>query len=163
MRQRVFVYGTLLRGEVNHRLLSGARFLGVFRTAPCFSLFLLGAYPGAVMGGRAAVSGEVYEVSRACLHRLDRLEEYPSLYDRRLIRTPHGPAWIYVYRGCLDGRPLIRSGDWRAFAAAPDSCRAAGVRASRDPKTRHHREPARMASDAAEPAAPQTPPCRQHL
>jgi gamma-glutamylaminecyclotransferase len=136
VRQRVFVYGTLLQGEVNHDLLAGARRLGVCRTPSCLRLFLLGAYPGAVLGGRTAVSGEVYEVDGACMGRLDRLEEYPVLYDRRLIPTVFGRAWIYLYRGRLDGCPVIRDGDWRRFAADPRSCRAAGVRASRDPKTR---------------------------
>jgi gamma-glutamylcyclotransferase (GGCT)/AIG2-like uncharacterized protein YtfP len=136
VRHRVFVYGTLRRGEVNHRLLEGAEFLGAHRTAPCFKLFLLGAYPGLTRGGASAIAGEVYAVDSACLRRLDRLEEYPRLYDRQLIPTPFGRAWIYLYRGRLEGRPVIQGGDWRAFAADPDSARAAGVRGTRDPKTR---------------------------
>lgn len=135
MRQRVFVYGTLLRGEVNHGLLAVARFLGDCRTRPCYTLFLLGAYPGLIKGGRDRIAGEVYEVDSACLRRLDRLEDYPRLYDRQPIQTPYGRAWIYVYRGHLEGRTVIRGGDWRAFAADPDSPRAAGVRATRDAKT----------------------------
>ncbi|NEX19250.1 gamma-glutamylcyclotransferase [Thiorhodococcus mannitoliphagus] len=135
MRHRVFVYGTLLRGEVNHGLLVGAGFLGGFRTRPCYSLFLLGAYPGVVKGGRTQILGEVYEIDRACLRRLDRLEDYPRLYDRQQIQTPYGRAWIYVYRGSVEGCRVIRGGDWRAFAADPDSVRAAGVRAVRDAKT----------------------------
>ncbi|MBK1723089.1 gamma-glutamylcyclotransferase family protein [Thiocystis violacea] len=135
MRQRVFVYGTLLRGEVNHHLLEGAERLGEFRTLPCYRLFLLGAYPGLIRGGRSRIVGEVYAVDSACLRGLDRLEEYPALYDRQHIQTPYGRAWIYVYRGGLDGRPVIRGGDWRAFAADPASLRAAGVRAARDAKT----------------------------
>lgn len=136
MRHAVFVYGTLLRGEVNHQLLEGASYLGPHRTAPCFSLYLLGAYPGAVRGGLTAIAGEVFSVDRAGLRRLDRLEDYPRLYDRRLLRTPYGPAWIYLYRGSVRSRALIPGGDWRRFAADPDSLRAAGVRRVRDPKTR---------------------------
>lgn len=51
MRHRVFVYGTLLRGGVNHYLLDGAVYLGPQRTEPCFSLHNLGAYPGLARGG----------------------------------------------------------------------------------------------------------------
>jgi gamma-glutamylaminecyclotransferase len=135
MRQRVFVYGTLLRGEVNHHLLAQAEFLGSHRTAACFSLYLLRAYPGAVRGGTRAIPGEVYGVDRAGLRRLDRLEDYPTLYDRQLLATPYGRAWIYLFRGSVRDRPLIPGGDWRSFVADPDSIRAAGVRRARDPKT----------------------------
>jgi hypothetical protein len=38
MHHRVFVYGTLLRGQVNHHLLAGAVRLGTHRTAPVFTL-----------------------------------------------------------------------------------------------------------------------------
>jgi len=139
MRHRVFVYGTLRRGEVNHFLLDGAEWLGAHRTAPCFTLYLVGAYPGAVLGGATAIQGEVYAVDGTGLRRLDRLEDYPSLYDRRLIPSPHGRAWIYLYRGRLNDRPVIHGGDWCAFVADPHSCRAAGVRRFRDPKTRQPR------------------------
>lgn len=97
-------------------------------------MFNLGAYPGVCRGGRTAVTGEVYRVDSAGLRYLDRLEEYPRLYDRQLIWTPFGRAWIYLYRGDRRGRPVIQGGDWRAFAADPDSYRAAGVRGARDPK-----------------------------
>lgn len=139
MRHRVFVYGTLLSGEVNHDLLRDARSLGPHRTPSCFSLYLVGAYPGLVRGGVTAVSGEVYEVDTSSLRQLDRLEDYPILYDRELIRTPYGRAWIYLYRAEVTDRLLIANGDWRDFAADPDSVRAAGVRSVRDPKTLRQR------------------------
>ena len=136
MIHRVFVYGTLLTGEVNHRLLAGAPLLGPHRTAPCFTLLDLGAYPGLARGGVTAVVGEIFEVDSAGLLRLDALEEYPRLYDRRLIPSPYGSAWVYLYRGDRAGRAVIRGGDWRAYASDPDSYRAAGVRGTRDPKNR---------------------------
>lgn len=134
MRHLVFVYGTLLSGQVNHRLLDGALRLGEHRTEPRFRLLDLGAYPGALGGGRTAVRGEVYRVSPLGLKRLDRLEDYPRLYGRRLIRTPYGAAWIYLYRGERTRRRPIPGGDWLAYAADPGSIRSAGVRATRDPK-----------------------------
>lgn len=133
MRHRVFVYGTLLRGGVNHRLLAGAELLGPHRTEPCFTLFRLGAYPGLARGGSTAVAGEVYRVDAADLARLDRLEEYPRLYDRVLIPTAYGRAWVYLYRGPIGNRPVIHSGDWR-LSADSDSIRAAAIRGRRDPK-----------------------------
>ena len=141
MDHQVFVYGTLLHGEVNHHLLAGARFLGPHRTAPCYCLLRLGAYPGAVRAGGDTILGEVFQVNTAGLRRLDRLEEYPDLYDRQLIPTPYGRAWIYLYRGPRADRPVIKGGDWRALAADPASYRAAGVRRTRDPKNRAFRPP----------------------
>ncbi|HYN79683.1 MAG TPA: gamma-glutamylcyclotransferase family protein [Lamprocystis sp. (in: g-proteobacteria)] len=141
MDHRVFVYGTLLRGEVNHHLLAGARFLGPHRTDPCFCLLRVGAYPGVVRAGGDAIRGEVFQVDTAGLRRLDRLEEYPRLYDRQLILTPYGRAWIYLYRGPRADRPVIHRGDWRAYAADPASYRAAGVRHTRDSKNRTFRWP----------------------
>ncbi len=136
MQHRVFVYGTLLAGEVNHALLAGGRLLGPWRTRPCYTLFDLGAYPGVARGGCTAIAGEVYAVDSKCLVRLDRLEEYPRLYDREPIPTAFGRAWIYLYRGRLVDRPALAGGDWRAFAANPDSYRAAGVRGTRNAKNR---------------------------
>ncbi|QIK39234.1 gamma-glutamylcyclotransferase [Caldichromatium japonicum] len=118
MPQRVFVYGTLLPGECNHHLLAGAVHLGPYRTSPGFTLILLDHYPGLIRGGHHAVTGEVYLVNRLILKRLDRLEGYPSEYDRRQLATPYGKAWVYLYRGPSEGRMVIRSGDWRAFVAA---------------------------------------------
>lgn len=110
----LFVYGTLRRGECNHRLLGAAPCLGQCRTAGRYTLFHLGRYPAAIAGGRTAIVGEVYTLNKALLARLDRLEDYPREYVRAGIVTPYGPAWIYLYRRlpALE-TPVIFSGDWR--------------------------------------------------
>ena len=109
---RVFVYGTLRRGARNHALLREARPLGTWRTPPRYTLFDLGAYPGAFPGGRSSVAGEVYAVDARTLQRLDRLEDYPRLYDRERLETPWGLAWIYVLRRPPHRARRIPSGDW---------------------------------------------------
>lgn len=109
---RVFVYGTLLNGESNHGWLKGASYLGQWTTPPLFRLVDLGPYPVLSPGGRTAVSGEVYRISRLILQRLDVLEAYPSEYQRRLIGTPWGRAWVYLRGSAAAGRPL-HHGDWR--------------------------------------------------
>lgn len=114
----VFVYGTLRRGEANHHLLSGAEFCGVHRTRPCYRMLHLGTYPGVVAGGSIAIEGEVYQVDKKGLVHLDRLEDYPRLYTRRLIPTPWGRAWIYLYRGSRDNRTQVPTGRWNGASMA---------------------------------------------
>lgn len=77
----------------------------------------LGAYPG-VVAGRTAIVGEVYAVNVEQLNRLDRLEDFPRLYNRVLLPTPWGYAWIYVYREAISGRRCVASGDWCEYASA---------------------------------------------
>ena len=94
---RLFVYGTLMRAGANHALLAGARFEGAARTASGFALVDLGAYPGMVRGGAAAVAGELFEVDRAILARLDRLEGHPHLFRRARVPLADGrPALAYL-------------------------------------------------------------------
>ncbi len=112
MTDLVFVYGTLRRGEVNHYLLSGAEFMGVHRTRPGYRMLHLGTYPGVVAGGSTAIEGEVYRVNQKRFVHLDRLEAYPRLYSRKLIPTPWGRAWIYLYRGNRGNRRAIPTGSW---------------------------------------------------
>jgi len=133
MGHRVFVYGTLLRGELNHGLLAGATCLGAHRTEPCFTLYALGGYPGLVAAGTTAVSGEVYGVNGGGLRLLDQLEGYPRLFGRRLIQTPFGRAWVYLYRGAVRDRPVIHSGDWRDLSRSGGAIRSMAIRNRRDP------------------------------
>ena len=144
MEHRVFVYGTLLRGEGNHRLLTGAVYLGAHRTEPCFTLYALGGYPGLVAAGTTAVCGEVYCVDDAGLRLLDQLEDYPRLFGRRLMPTPYGRAWVYLYRGPVRDRSVIRSGDWRNLSGSGGAMRSRAIRNRRDPNDAAHRRRSTM-------------------
>ena len=108
----VFVYGTLRRGESNHHWLRGARFLQHWTTPAWFTLYDIGPCPVLCDQGNQRVRGEIYRVSSRGMALLDRLEDYPAHYDRRLITTPCGQAWIYFqHRAPSSGRG-IPSGDW---------------------------------------------------
>jgi gamma-glutamylaminecyclotransferase len=115
---RVLVYGSLLQGESNHRLLAvpGARLImAEARTDPGYELRGLGAHPGMVRGGAGAVVGEVYEVNEATLAALDRLEGHPSFYTRTRIALEDGTI-VEAYllpQEQVSGRRVILSGDWR--------------------------------------------------
>lgn len=116
---RVFVYGSLRQGCHNHGYMDDADLVGSATTVDPFHLADLGAYPGMVdayPGDGVNVVGEVYEVES--LHRLDRLENHPSFYCRRVIsvRLAEGSetrAWAYILPArWLNGCPMVESGDW---------------------------------------------------
>ena len=115
-RQLVFVYGTLKRGEKNHHWLEGASWQGEAELSGVL-LHDLGPFPMAVVGEGTAI-GEVYAVEGSGLARLDELEGYPRLYDRRPLPLADGrSAWVYL------GRPnqvryvsAIVDGYWRGPA-----------------------------------------------
>lgn len=112
--RRVFVYGTLMRGERAHHLLRPCTFLHETATEPAFELVDLGAFPGLVDGGTRPVRGEVYAVPAHLLSVLDEYEDVPEVYERRAIRTELGDTEAYVLRPrYAAARPRIASGDWR--------------------------------------------------
>lgn len=115
-RTLVFVYGTLLAGESNHRHLARARMVAEARTQPAFTLHHLGAFPGLVAGGGHAVVGEVYEVDEVTLAILDRLEDHPRFYQRTSIVLENG-ATVETYlltSAQVEGCPIITAANWRA-------------------------------------------------
>jgi gamma-glutamylcyclotransferase (GGCT)/AIG2-like uncharacterized protein YtfP len=113
---RVFVYGTLLAVEGNHRLLATATLVGEARTEPVFELRDLGYFPGLVKSCACSVAGEVYEVDAPTLARLDALEGHPRFYCRARIAL-EGGAIVEIYLLTpekVEGRPVIASGNWRS-------------------------------------------------
>lgn len=111
---RVFVYGTLKRGQPNHGHLRGQRFVGEARTGPGVTLFSLGDYPGMIRDpyDTAGVTGELWEVDEKCLARLDELEGIDEgLYERVRISLlpPHERDEVvtYLYALGVAGREHI--------------------------------------------------------
>jgi gamma-glutamylaminecyclotransferase len=114
---RVFVYGSLLAGEPNHRVLERPRLLAAdVRTEASYSLHDLGAYPAMVPDGEDSIVGELYEVDAATLAALDRLEGHPRFYKRTEVALIDGTtAETYLLpRTQVTGRPVVRGGSWRA-------------------------------------------------
>jgi len=119
LNERVFVYGALRRGEYFHYLLQDAVWLGNHRTPARYTLLDLGPYPGVIKGGRSAIMGELYAISKATLKRLDWLENHPREYRRERIATPFGCAWMYIYQRPAPRAPVVASGDWRQPLSRP--------------------------------------------
>jgi gamma-glutamylaminecyclotransferase len=115
----IFVYGTLKRGCRNHGYLAGQVLVGEARTAPGFSLFDLGEYPGMVphADDREGVVGEVWSVDAPCLARLDVLEGIAeNLYERKVVPllAPFATQEVetYLYLQPIEGRHAVGS-VWR--------------------------------------------------
>lgn len=112
---RLFVYGSLLRGEEHHPWLRGATFRGLAATEPRFTLYDLGAFPGMVAQGDYSVVGELYDVDATLLASLDELEQHPGVYFRSpvpLVGGDNAQAYLLTpsqVQGCIP----IKTGDWR--------------------------------------------------
>lgn len=114
-KKMIFVYGTLLKGEYNHNLMTSSRFIKYGETLPGYDLFDLGAYPALAEGGSGAVKGEVYEVAREDLKLIDSLEGHPDWYERKQVALKDGSV-VETYimpRHDINDYPIIDSGDWR--------------------------------------------------
>ncbi len=126
MIDRVFVYGTLMRGGTYHGLVA-PYVRDVQRGWVPGVLVNLGEYPGWVPGA-GRVQGEVFRLRplEPALRLLDELEDYEgpgaegNLYERVLVRvgTPEGrtTAWAYRYVGPAGGLPVIPDGRWQGPA-----------------------------------------------
>jgi len=120
---RLFVYGTLMRGGRLHNELvtMGAEYLG--RGSIQAALFRIRRewYPGAVAGGNSLTWGEVYWLPdvAAALKHLDVVEDVAGAgtFCRVAVTVQKGslrfPAWTYFYAAPLRGSRRIRSGKFR--------------------------------------------------
>ena len=88
-RVPLFVYGTLMKGAKNHHEIEGARFLRTAKTAPSYAVVHVAGYP-ALVPGTNEVSGELFEVDRERLVRLDAFEG--DLYRRGPVNLASGEA-----------------------------------------------------------------------
>lgn len=89
---RVFVYGTLKNGQPNHYWLTNATnglatFLSHGTTKNKFPLVIATQYHVPFLLNKPGIGrnikGEIYEIDEKMLSNLDRLEDFPRLYDRQ--------------------------------------------------------------------------------
>jgi gamma-glutamylcyclotransferase (GGCT)/AIG2-like uncharacterized protein YtfP len=117
----LFAYGTLRRGAPMHGLLEGrTTWLGAASVEG--RLVDLGAFPGLVAPStpRDRVHGDLFAIveaeREALLDALDRYEGASFERVEQSVEGPEGPAlaWLYVYRGELDGARVLSGGDYLA-------------------------------------------------
>jgi len=106
MSEVVFVYGSLKRGGRFHSVLRRARLLGEGVTCAPYLLHLGWDWPLLIEQAppqvSAPVCGELYEVDRLTLRRLDEIEDNGRLYARKRacvqLEDATLMAWIYFAR-----------------------------------------------------------------
>lgn len=131
----LFVYGTLMRGEIRHKFIREADPACIILAETRGRLIDFGEYPGlvSVTDGENRVQGEFcrFHSVEQLLEPLDKVEDFRgygkpgSLYRRvlRCIGVGDGrvrKAWTYVYRGPNEDAPTIASGDWRQHRGSRD-------------------------------------------
>lgn len=106
MTTRLFIYGTLKKGQGRSSLLDGQKFLGEVKTEPHYRLYNNGAFPCLVEAeDGVSVEGGLWEVDDACFVRLDAIEGVAGgLFERRLVRlVGHEGVDAYLYLGSVKG------------------------------------------------------------
>ena len=112
---RLFVYGLLLQGEREHGMLEGAPLLSEACTTAEHTLVDLDFYPVLLVGGRVAVQGELYGVSRQLRFKLDVHHQCPALFRRISVKLADGTeAETYAMdEEKVRGKRRLRGGSWR--------------------------------------------------
>lgn len=96
----VFVYGTLKKGESNHRLLKDQEFLGTYKTTPEYRMYDYGFFPCLKedAGHGISIEGELYKVDSLTLRRLDVLEGISTqMYKRDTINLEGFTEKVQAY------------------------------------------------------------------
>ena len=111
---KVFVYGSLLSGLSNNRVLGDSVMIEETTMAIAAKMVSLGSYPALVHGSEiSGIKGEIYDVDEQTFQSLDYLEGHPTFYERSLIDD----VWVYFLNSEIATAryPEVESGDWRAF------------------------------------------------
>ncbi|CAO1368691.1 unnamed protein product [Diamesa tonsa] len=111
--KKVFVYGTLKRGEPNHHWLTKkdngySNYLSNAVTTQKYPLVVGTRYNIPFLlnkpGDGNYVMGEIYEVDDQMMSKLDVLEDYPKFYDREIQKFDIGvgegnvECWVYLLK-----------------------------------------------------------------
>ncbi|WP_209121148.1 gamma-glutamylcyclotransferase [Alkalihalobacillus sp. BA299] len=121
---KVFVYGTLRKGEANDKLLKSATCIA----EQCWTNGLLYdtgyGYPAMKQTQFSRLYGELYALTEADLKRLDQLEGYTAggtnnLYERieQTVYTDKGSSIAYMYVASKANllKRKIPNGDWKEY------------------------------------------------
>lgn len=115
---KISVYGTLKKGQHNHRYLKNSTLLGTSKTPPEFTMYSNGGFPYVCPGGDTAITIETYELSELDQANVFGLEGYTGVrnhpnnwYNTTQVETPWGDSEMFT----LDKHPnlpKVTSGEW---------------------------------------------------
>jgi gamma-glutamylcyclotransferase (GGCT)/AIG2-like uncharacterized protein YtfP len=116
----LFVNGTLMRGDVLHENLDGARFISEAQTAPHYRLYSIDdVHPGMIDGGAAgvSVSGELYELDLEHLERIIASE--PPGLGVGVVELDNGERKLGIFWVAAElpatALEISEYGGWRAY------------------------------------------------
>jgi gamma-glutamylcyclotransferase (GGCT)/AIG2-like uncharacterized protein YtfP len=116
----LFVNGTLMRGDVLHANLDGARFVSAARTASRYRLFSIGdVHPGMITtnGDGVSVNGEIYELELGHLEQL--LIDEPAGLGLGVVELESGEKMLGVFWVASElpstAVDISRFGGWREY------------------------------------------------
>ena len=110
--RNVFVYGTLMNGEMNHYLLEDSKCLGK-AAVDGYEMYNVGWYP-AIIPGESRILGELYEVPQEDMNSIDMLEGKGSLYIRKCEETSSNSI-TYIYEYAQDVTGLEKIDSWKEY------------------------------------------------
>ncbi|HVR47957.1 MAG TPA: gamma-glutamylcyclotransferase [Candidatus Binatia bacterium] len=121
---RFFICGSALRGQPDHYVVAGARFLGAMQTAPRYRMHSVdGKHPAvyAVSSDGVAVLGELYGLP-ADQHRALLAQEPPNLYEDDVVLEDgsHARAMLFPRRlvDLYSYPDISQFGSWAAYKEA---------------------------------------------
>lgn len=114
---KVFVYGTLMRGERAAQMLEGATYLGDY-ILDGYAMYDLGAFPGIKEAPNGRVYGELYDVPESLIPRMDEYEGEGELYERIVVSVRnqanhYEKTFVYVYLGEVSASPVQKK--WNEY------------------------------------------------
>ena len=94
----IAVYGSLRAGMGNHGLISHSKLLETRQINLPYKMISLGGFPGLVADTQEnEITIELYEVDQPTYQRVERLEGYPSFYDKYPFALPEYESPIEIY------------------------------------------------------------------
>lgn len=119
----VAVYGSLRKGMHNHYILEKSEYIGSFNSELMFTMYNVNdRYPAVINEGSNSIVMEVFSASKEVQKKLDYLEGYSpnfkksdNYYNKEIIETPYGKAFIYFFNNDYSKLEKIESGDWSSW------------------------------------------------
>ena len=121
---KVFICGSDMRGQPDHKNLQGAKFIEETRTVSIYRLHAVadGWHPGIYEVDRGGISipGEIYALTREQYHNLE-ISEPPNLYPQEVQLEDGSCAIAFLYPKALvdenDWEDVSHYGGWAVYKA----------------------------------------------